>query len=552
VGDLDTKDMILEKNQDSKLPIASLSKLMTAAISKEVQDPAAIITVSKRAIAAYGGNGNLLLNEKIKAADLLYPLLLESSNDAAEALAESVGRDSFILKMNQKAEILEMTSTSFSDPSGLSPENRSTALDLFKFSEYLKKNLPVLLQISALKSYKDTDHIWFSNNQFLNFPGYQGGKRGYTDEAGQTALALFSLPLGEKGKRNIGIVILRSPDRYKDVKNILDYLNQNVYYGKATEANSAWVKSRENIFEERNENYLTFLFGGDIMLDRGVKNSVSKNFNGDYSVFFEKLKILESADAAFANLEGPASDQGADRHNLYSFRMDPSVVPALKGIGFDILSVANNHMGDWGREAYADTLARLKENEINYVGGSFNEVNAENPVILEKNGMKIGFLAFSDVGPEWLRATPKQAGLLLADSLDFDEIIKRAAQQTDFLIVSFHFGEEYQAKHNARQEHLAHRAIDAGAKIVVGSHPHIIQDTEIYKNGFIAYSLGNLIFDQNFSPETMRGMLLKVQLFRDGNLIVTKNIVKLNSLFQPDKIISGKLEKIKFKDIKIR
>jgi poly-gamma-glutamate synthesis protein (capsule biosynthesis protein) len=99
---------------------------------------------------------------------------------------------------------------------------------------------------------------------------------------------------------------------------------------------------------------------------------------------------------------------------------------------------------------------------------------------------------------------------------------------------------------------LAHRAIDAGAKIVVGSHPHIIQDTEIYKNGFIAYSLGNLIFDQNFSPETMRGMLLKVQLFRDGNLIVTKNIVKLNSLFQPDKIISGKLEKIKFKDIKIR
>lgn len=281
------------------------------------------------------------------------------------------------------------------------------------------------------------------------------------------------------------------------------------------------------------------------MLDRGVKNSVNKNFKGDYSSLFEKLEIFKKSDIVFANLEGPVSDIGKDMHNLYSFRMDLSIIPTLKDAGFSILSVANNHVGDWGRNAYIDTLTRLKENEIFYTGGGINTNEAEIPIIIEKYGIKIGYLGFSDVGPNWMEASENKAGLLLASNPRFDEIIQNASKQVDYLVVSFHFGDEYKLKHNPRQEYLAHKAIDAGAKIIIGHHPHVAEDTEIYKNGFIAYSLGNFIFDQGFSVNTMQGMLLEIKLNRDGSMSIKKNIIKLNKFFQPDEIIFGEEEKIK-------
>ena len=545
VGDLDTGETILEKNKEQVFPIASVSKLMTAVVSKEIQNQEEITKISKSALATFGKNGDLVLNEKIKISDLIYPMLLESSNEAAEALAENSNRDIFIQKMNAKAKSLELTNTSFLDPSGLSEHNQSTAYDLFKFSQYLKKETPDLLQMTTKKSFNNKKHIWFNNSQFLSLPGYQGGKRGYIDESLQTAVSFFTLPLGSTGTRNIGITLLRSPDRYKDMKNILNYLKKNVYYGGTTDADMAWVKTKEGIPEIPEPNFVTLLFGGDIMLDRGVKNSVIKNSNGDYSILFEKLNTLKEADITFVDLEGPASDKGEDQKNLYSFRMDPSSIPALKGAGLSIVSVANNHIGDWGYEAYVDTLERLKENEILYTGGGLNLNEAEKPTIIEKNSMKIGFLGFSDVGKEKMQATNIKGGILSANDPRFEEIISNASKEVDYLVVSFHFGEEYQNKHNDRQTYLAHKAVDNGAKIVIGHHPHVIQDTENYKNGFIAYSLGNFIFDQGFSKETMEGMLLQIKLNKDGSMVVQKDTMKLNKIFQPDKIIKGKAIKIK-------
>lgn len=546
VGDLDTGEKIASKGDDKIFPIASVSKLMTALVSEKTTDQNAVTTVTARAVATEGENGDLRAGEKIKVGDLVYPMLLESSNDAAEALADADGRSDFIAGMNEEAKELGLASTSFEDPSGLSAGNRSTAFDLFKFAAYLKANKPDILALTTLRSWSDKVHTWFNTSQFLGQAGYEGGKRGYIDESLQTAVSAFALPLGETGMRNVGIVVLRSQDRYKDVESILSYLKKNIYYGSEADADAAWVKEKQDAAGESEPDFVTMVFGGDIMLDRGVRNSVNKNFNGDYSALFQNLPILKQSDIAFANLEGPASDQGADLHNLYSFRMDPSVVPALKGAGFSALSVANNHVGDWGLAAYEDTLARLKENEILPVGGGENKGLAEQPQIIEKYGMKIGFLGFSDKGPNYLAVKDNQAGLLLASDPDFDQIVQNAAKQVDYLVVSFHFGEEYEAAHNSRQTELAHRAVDDGAKIVVGAHPHVVQDFETYKNGFIAYSLGNLVFDQYFSPSTMQGMLLSVKLWRDGSLTVNKNIVELNKAFQPEKIIKGKDEIIKF------
>ena len=555
VGDLNTGEVILSKNQNTRFPIASTSKLMTALVTSLLNTPDDIAQVSRTALATAGTNGELRLGEKIKISDLLYPLLLESSNDAAEVLAEHFVRDSFIAKMNQEAERLKMSSTKYEDPSGLSINNQSTVSDMFKLAGYLKQQQSDLLAITTKRSYSNKKQSWSNISQFLSDYGYLGGKSGYTDPAKQTVVSLFNLPLGQIGDRPIAIILLQSSDRKKDVETILKYLKKNVYYGGLADANTNWVEEKVGMPDIKDRNFVTLAFGGDIMLDRGVRNSVVKNFNDDYSALFTKLDILKDSDISFANLEGTASDQGSDMHNLYSFRMDPAVVPALSGAGINILSVANNHVGDWGRPAYIDTLARLKENEILYTGGGNNKAEAETPAIIEKYGMKIGFLGFSDKGPDFMATDANKAGILLATDPDFDTIIQNAAKQVDYLVVSFHFGEEYQTKHNARQEELAHKAVDDGAKLVIGSHPHVVEDTEVYSRkdctqsscaSFIAYSLGNFIFDQSFSTNTMQGMLLQIKLFKDGSMTDTKDTVQLNSAFQPDKIIMGKEEKVKF------
>jgi D-alanyl-D-alanine carboxypeptidase/poly-gamma-glutamate capsule biosynthesis protein CapA/YwtB (metallophosphatase superfamily) len=554
VGDLNTGEIILAKNAEKKLPIASVSKLMTALVTSEIKEDTDIAKVSKTALATYGENGNFKLGEKIKTGDLLYPLLLESSNDAAEILAEHYGRTDFLNKMNLQAKKIKMNSTSFDDPSGLSFKNQSTVSDLFKLTGYIKQKQPSLFDITTKRSYSNTKHSWFSTNQFLNESGYTGGKSGYTNPARQTVVSTFSLPMGQSGSRPIAITLLQSTDRKKDIDTIIKYLRKNIYYGGPADAASDWIKERLDLPDIDEPDYVTLAFGGDIMLDRGVRSSVNKNFQGDYSALFEKLGILKKADIAFANLEGPASDKGVDMRNLYSFRMDPSVIPALKGAGISIVSVANNHVGDWGRLAYIDTLERLKENEILYTGGG-TLAEAESPTIIEKYGMKIGFLGFSDVGPNWMGVTKDNNGLLLANNPRFAEIINNASKQVDYLIVSFHFGDEYKLKHNARQEFLAHGAIDAGAKIVIGHHPHVVQDTEIYSPksctqsscmGFIAYSLGNFIFDQGFSVNTMQGMLLEMKLYRSGEISINKDTVKLNKVFQPYTVIKGIEQKLKF------
>ena len=297
----------------------------------------------------------------------------------------------------------------------------------------------------------------------------------------------------------------------------------------------------------KDQEYVKLIFGGDIMMDRGVKTSVTKNLGGDYGRLFENLGFLKDFDIVFANLEGPASDKGRDKRNLYSFRMDPAILPALKNAGMSIVSVANNHVGDWGRNAYIDNLEQLKKVGILFTGGGMDSVEAETPTVIEKQTIKVGFLGFSDVGPSDMEAGQENAGLLLAHNPRFDEIIQNASKQVDYLIVSFHWGDEYKTIHNKRQESLAHKAIDNGAKIVIGHHPHVVQDFEVYKESFIAYSLGNFIFDQSWSEPTMMGMLLEIKLNKDGNMSVRKDPFKLNNFFQPDNIVFGGEEEIKFK-----
>jgi poly-gamma-glutamate synthesis protein (capsule biosynthesis protein) len=293
----------------------------------------------------------------------------------------------------------------------------------------------------------------------------------------------------------------------------------------------------EKVPEKKVDVPITMIFFGDGMFDRGVKNSVRKNFNDDFNQLFVNLPEIKTYDIAFMNLEGPISLNGRNVGSKYSFRFEPRVAQALSSAGFDIVSSANNHMGDWTVTAFKDTLTHLTENNIKFTGGGMTKIDAESPTIISVHGKNIGFLGFTDVGPAWLEAKESAPGILLASDPRFSEIISTAKSQVDFLIVSFHWGDEY-VVHSTRQTTLAHTAIDNGADAIIGHHPHVEQATEWYKEKFIAYSLGNFVFDQYFSPETMKGLAIELSLSQDTNLYTVKKFdVSLSKYYQPQSLV---------------
>jgi poly-gamma-glutamate synthesis protein (capsule biosynthesis protein) len=280
-------------------------------------------------------------------------------------------------------------------------------------------------------------------------------------------------------------------------------------------------------------------FVGDMMFDRGVKSSVIKNFDGDYKKIFSKVENqLAPYDLLFGNLEGPISDRGADRGNLYSFRFEPKVATVLKDIGFDILAVANNHIFNWGNEAFTQTLDILKEVGVEYVGGGHTGAEAYQSKLIEINGVKIAFLAFSDFKEGAVNATSTDSGISIISLESVTQAVSEARVVADLVVVAYHYGEEYQSQANNFQKKYAELAIDSGADLVIGSHPHVVQEVGLYKGGYIIYSLGNFIFDQSFSEETMQGGLLEVEVNPNTKLIEKVNLKKVlqNNKFQIESI----------------
>lgn len=528
VGDAITGEIIIEKNSTEVFPIASVTKLMTASVALEELNETQKTKVSTVALATEGSRGMLRANEEIEVSDLLYPLLLVSSNDASEVLAETLGRKNFIQAMNRQAAMLGMTNTSYDDPSGLSENNVSTARDLFKLAEFLYNKHETVFDITKLQEYSQGGRHWVNANKFAGTPNYEGGKTGYTSKAHRTGVALFKVPFEGYGDRVVAITILRTDNRAQDYQNILTFLQNHVRYD---------ITSNQPDLELSSNTKVSLTFLGDIMLDRGVKSSVYSNFNGDYSKLFENLDELHTSDIVFANLEGPISDGGKNVGSKYSFRFEPLVAKVLKEAGIDVVSFANNHVGDWSLEAFTDTLTHLHNAGITFAGAGLNKQEASNVKILESHGIKVGFLAFSDVGPTWMEAQQDGAGQLLASDPERLEYIKQAKEKVDILVVSYHWGEEY-SEHTQRQEELAKSSIDNGANLVIGHHPHVIQDIEEYNGGLIAYSLGNAIFDQNFSKETMEGLLLQVDISKDGLSSYEEKVFSISTKYQPQKPIS--------------
>ncbi|MDD2696876.1 MAG: CapA family protein [Candidatus Pacebacteria bacterium] len=298
------------------------------------------------------------------------------------------------------------------------------------------------------------------------------------------------------------------------------------------------IETTPKTTESQPEKEINLILVGDIMLNRGVEYKVQNEGNGDFKFpFLNIADYFKKADIVFGNLEGPISDKGLKVGSIYSFRNDPQAIEGLTYAGFNVLSLANNHAFDYGRQALEDTLLRLKNADIDCTGAGFNESESYSPVIKEIDGTKIAFLAYTNLGPETWKASGDNSGIAWINDSDLKRIgedIKSAGEKSDILIVSLHAGEEYQTEPNQFQVDFAKMAIESGADVVVGHHPHVIQADGKYRESWIFYSLGNFIFDQNFSSQTMRGEIAEVIIKNKTIEGVNAREININDSFQPE------------------
>ena len=246
---------------------------------------------------------------------------------------------------------------------------------------------------------------------------------------------------------------------------------------------------------------------GDIMLGRSVNTQILAT--ADRFPFNYTAEYLRGCDLSIGNLERVVSTMGDPvPAKPFHFRADPMGFGRLTAAGFDIVSLANNHSGDYGTGAYTDMLAQLPANGLTPVGGGLTLAGAHQPVIRTIRSTTVGLLAYCEIGPMSFAATRTSPGHAWLDPTLMQSDIVAVRSHVDYLIVFTHWGVEYQASQTANQQSLAHRAVDSGADLVVGSHPHVVQPAELYHGKPIVYSLGNFVFDEMWTPDVRRGNVL--------------------------------------------
>ena len=269
------------------------------------------------------------------------------------------------------------------------------------------------------------------------------------------------------------------------------------------------------------------LLGGDVMLSRFV-GSLARLREDPASPLRDVADLLSSADIAFVNLEAPFSDRGRTVEAGMVFKAEPEMIEALRVAGVDIVSTANNHARDCGGYGVEFTLDWLQKNGIETVGTGQTAELAHQGTILERNQVGFGFLAYTYDQSNG-NHKDRDDRVAVMDVEEMVEDVQNLQQRCDVVIVSMHAGIEYLQQPNAQQRQFAHAAIESGASVVVGHHPHVTQTVEDCGKGVIFYSLGNLAFDQFQRKETQRGWIADVRFIRNrlvGYGIIPVDIVR--------------------------
>lgn len=277
---------------------------------------------------------------------------------------------------------------------------------------------------------------------------------------------------------------------------------------------------------------------GDIMLGGTAAPELAK-FGYDYP--FEHVRaLLSRADVAFGNLEGPLTARGqAASNKRFVFRSPGELVAsALARAGIDVVSLANNHIMDYGRDGLLDTLDALAQAGIRHTGAGENLSAARAPAVVEVKGKKIAFLAYSLTFPEEFWATANREGAAFGHEHQVRADVAAADRAADMVLVSFHWGREGTTELRDYQRQLGRAAIDAGAVAVLGHHPHVLQAVEHYRHGVILYSLGNFVFG-SYSADATHSVVATL-VFRDDRLqrleLTPINVKNVDVVFQPRRL----------------
>jgi len=258
---------------------------------------------------------------------------------------------------------------------------------------------------------------------------------------------------------------------------------------------------------------VSLVFAGDIVLDDTAGELIAQG--GD--PFADFASVFKGADIRLGNLECVVATTGSAGDKNYTFRAHPQVLPVLKR-HFDAMALANNHSGDFGREAFAEMLGLLKAAQLGQFGGGHNLAEAHTPLMVERKGLRIALLGYSEFMPRSFEADYNAPGVAWSEDEQVVADIKKARTdyKADLVIPVMHWGWENELTSNPRQRQLAHLMVQAGADAVIGGHPHVTQEIEHYQGKPIIYSVGNFVMKETDNARQRQGWVLRLLLDKQG------------------------------------
>lgn len=315
------------------------------------------------------------------------------------------------------------------------------------------------------------------------------------------AAVFFGLLLAALGVFILGFTDQADDKRESEVRQAETAKKPEIYIEHDPPAAKPGMEDKE---ASEPEEGICMVFAGDILLSDHVLNAYEKSggLSGVLDPGFQS--VIRESDIFMANQEFPFSSRGTEAEDKqFTFRLPPEKVSIFKELGIDLVTLANNHALDFGTDALVDTCDTLNQAGIYHVGAGRNLEEACKPVIMAEKGKKIGFLGASRVIPvgSWNASASKPGMLTTYDPSLLLEQIGRLKKDCDYVVVYVHWGIERKERPEEYQRSLGKQYIDAGADLVIGSHPHVLQGIEYYKGKPIVYSLGNFIFGSSI-PKT--------------------------------------------------
>jgi poly-gamma-glutamate capsule biosynthesis protein CapA/YwtB (metallophosphatase superfamily) len=260
---------------------------------------------------------------------------------------------------------------------------------------------------------------------------------------------------------------------------------------------------------------VSLVFAGDIVLDGAAGEMIARG----QDPFADWASVFGQADIRLGNLECVIATTGEAGDKNFTFRAHPRTLPVLRR-HFDALALANNHSGDFGRAAFAQMLGLLDASGLQYFGGGHDLARAHAPLIIERKGLRIALLGYSEFMPRSFEADYNAPGIAWSEDEQVVDDIKKArtVYGADLVIPVMHWGWENEPLSGPRQRQLARVMVDAGADAVIGGHPHVTQEIEHYRGKPVIYSVGNFVMQETDNANQRRGWVLRLALDKQGVL----------------------------------